>query len=104
MTAREKRAVQFMPFDALRGYYEQILAQERIHEPRREVGEDEAREISETLLELERGIHVRVRYYDTDAYVTKEGIVGDIEYTFRYLIVAGTKIWFRDLYRIERLT
>lgn len=90
-----------MPFDALRGYYDHVLAQERICEPRREVGEDEAQEISETLLALERGRHVRVRYYDTDAYVTREGIAAEIDLTFRYLIVGGTKIWFRDLYRLE---
>lgn len=101
MTAREKRAVQFMPFDALKGYYDEILAQERIREPRREVGEDEAQAISETLLALEKGKRIRVRYYDTEAYVTREGIVAAVDLTFRFLIVGGTKVWFRDLYRLE---
>lgn len=103
MTEREKRAVQFMPFDALRGLYDKILEQERIREPRREVGEDEAQEISDVLLELERGMHVRLRYYDTDAYIMKEGIVGEVDYAFRFLVVAGTKVWFRDVYRIEKI-
>ena len=36
------RAMQFAPFAALKGYYEDVRIQERITEPRKELSGDEA--------------------------------------------------------------
>ena len=62
------RAMQFAPFAALKGYYESIRLQERITEPRKELSEDEAEAISNTLNKLQVGTTVKIRYYDVDAY------------------------------------
>ena len=43
------RARQFMPFASLRGYYDFIREQERVKEPRRELSEDDAQELSVSL-------------------------------------------------------
>jgi hypothetical protein len=40
---------------------------------------------------------VRVRYYQTDAYVNIEGIVTRIDPEFRYLTIVKTKIPFDDI-------
>ena len=62
------RAMQFAPFAALKWYYESIRLQERITEPRKELSEDEAEAISNTLNKLQVGTTVKIRYYDVDAY------------------------------------
>lgn len=62
------RAMQFAPFAALKGYYESIRLQERITEPKKELSEDEAEAISNTLNKLQVGTTVKTRYYDVDAY------------------------------------
>ena len=62
------RAMQFAPFAALKGYYEAVRIQERITEPKKELSEDEAEAISNTLNKLQVGTTVKIRYYDVDAY------------------------------------
>ena len=46
------RAMQFAPFAALKGYYECVKMQERITEPKKELSEDEAEIISNTLNQI----------------------------------------------------
>ena len=58
------RARQFMPFASLRGYYDFIREQERVKEPRRELSEDDAQELSDVLGKTARGVMLRVVFYD----------------------------------------
>ena len=97
------RAAQFMPFAALTGFYDLVRAQERVREPRREVGEERAAEISAELARLHRGDLARVTYYADDAYVTREGIVACVEPDLRVLQVVRTRIRFEDLWEVVRL-
>lgn len=53
-------AVQFAPFAALKEYYECVKLHERITEPRKELGEDEAEELPNTLNKLRAWITVRI--------------------------------------------
>ena len=97
------RAVQFAPFAALKGYYECVRMQERITEAKKELGEDEAEEISSILNKLRVGITVKIRYYDVDAYTNIEGVVTEINLPYRRLKVIKTTIPFDDIYTIELL-
>lgn len=99
-TKHADRAMQFMPFAALRGYYDYIAAQERITQPRRELGEEQAELISNTLNNLTAGMHVKVRYYDIDSYTTISGIVSEIIPPYRKLKVDKTSIPFDDIFSI----
>lgn len=76
------RAMQFAPFAALKGYYEAVRMQERITEPRKELSEDEAETISNTLNKLRVGTTVKIRYYDIDAYTNIEGVVQRLDCSF----------------------
>ena len=51
---RADRAQQFMPFAALKGYYDLIRERERTVEPRRELTDEQALELSQRLAGLER--------------------------------------------------
>ena len=97
------RAMQFAPFAALKGYYETIRKQERITQPKKELGDDAAELISSTLNNLRTGITVKVRYYDIDSYTTIVGVVTEVNYPYRRLKVIHTFIGFDDIYSIEIL-
>lgn len=94
---RASRAQQFMPFAALRGYYELIRERERIVQPKRELTEEEALALSRKLAQIKRRTMVRITHYDTDAYVTTHGMVSDIDYAFRTITVVRTVIRFDDI-------
>lgn len=95
------RARQFMPFAALKGYYELVREQERVAQPQHQLTEEEARELSERLSALRKGELAQVTYYDTDSYVTTQGVVTRIDTVFRILRVVKTDIPFDSILRIE---
>ena len=100
---RAERATQFMPFAALRGYYDLVRAQERRVEPRHELTEEEARELSTRVVCLRKGDMVRVVYYNVDAYEELTGVLTGVDTTFRTLTVVRRKIAFDDIRSIERV-
>ena len=51
---RADRAQQFMPFAALKGYYDLIRERERVAEPKRELTDEQALELSRKLSQLKR--------------------------------------------------
>lgn len=95
------RARQFMPFAALKGYYELVRQQERIEQPRHQITDEEALELSARLAALQKGDVVCVTYYDQDAYTSIHGAVTRIDEPFRMLRVVKTDISFDDILRIE---
>lgn len=78
-------------------------AYKRITEPRKELSEDEAEAISNTLNKLRVGTAVKIRYYDIDAYTNIERVVTELNPPYRRLKVVKTAIPFDDIYTIEML-
>ena len=99
--SKEERARQFLPFNALTGYYQMILEKQRVSEPKKELSEDEAAALSDKLKSLRRHDLVTVTFYDKDAYITKTGMITDIDFTFQTLTVVKTKIAFQDIFDVE---
>lgn len=97
------RARQFMPFAALKGYYDMVRARERVAEPRHELTEEEAVALSEQVARLRKGDMARIVYYRDDAYVPVTGVVTQVETTLRELTVVKTKVPFDDIRSIEVL-
>ena len=101
--SRAERAAQFMPFAALRGYYELLSEQKRVREPRHELTEEEAQSLSRVLASVRRGELVRAVHYDRDAYITTTGCVSRIDLVARELRVIKTVIKLDDLRSLEVL-
>ncbi len=95
------RARQFMPFAALKGYYELIRTKERVVVPKKELSEDYAEILSRKVLSLAEGMMVKVTYYSNGDYVVVEGILTDIDIERRYLTIVKTPINLDDIYDIE---
>ena len=93
-TVRAGRAAQFMPFAALTGYYELVRKQEITAEPKCELTEEKALELSKKLEGLKRGDLVRVTYYDTYGY--REALPA-----FKLLKLKDIAIDFDDIQDIE---
>lgn len=94
------RAKQFMPFAALKGYYDIIEKQECVKVSKREPSDDDAVKISCMLGQTERGMMIKVVHYSDGFYKTTEGVVSEIDFTFRFLVIVKTKILFDDIYDI----
>jgi len=94
---RASRAQQFMPFAALRGYYDLVRQRERVVEPRHDLTEEEARELDAAVAGLHKGDMVEVVHYDEDAYVTTRGVVTGIDVALRALTVVKRRVCFDDM-------
>lgn len=101
---KANRARQFMPFASLRGYYDLIRQQERVREPRRELSDDQAEELSAVLAGFRRGDMVRVRHYVGDHYELTEGVLTEFDQVFRRMTIVRTELRFDDVISAERLT
>ena len=60
-----------------------------------------AEALSEKIKSLQRHDLVSVTYYDKDAYITKTGLITDIDFTFQTLTVVKTKIAFQDIFDVS---
>ena len=96
----KERAKQFMPFASLRGYYSLVLEQARLKEPKKELSEDECEKISHKLNEIKKGMMIKIKYYNKDSYIEREGLVSKIDKDFQKLYVVKTEINFDDILEI----
>ena len=96
------RAKQFMPFAALKGYYDLIYEREKVSVPKKELSEDDAAALSEKLSAVKKGDLLKVTYYREGEYVKQCGIVAQVDFTFRKLTIVKTAIEFDDIYDIEK--
>lgn len=95
------RARQFMPFSPLKGYYDLIEKCEMIKEPKIELTDDMREMLSQKLNKIEKGIMVKVKYYDVDSYLEMEEMVSNIDRVYNNLTVIKTVIKFEDIYDIS---
>lgn len=97
------RARQFIPFMALKGYYDLCREKERVVEPRHILTEEEALALSQVTAQLSKGDMVKVTYYDKDAYVTRQGVISEVVPALRFLRLVRQRIDFEDILRVEML-
>ena len=90
-----------MPFAALTGYYELVRKQEITVEPKCELTEEKALELSKKLEGLKRGDLVRVTYYDTYGYRSRTDILDEVLPAFKLLKLRDIAIDFDDIQDVE---
>lgn len=97
-----KRAAQFMPFNGLRGYAEQVTAAQIQRAARREITEDRARALNDALLELERGDSVTIIHFTGNGYIRTHTAIVEVDPVYRRLRTEDGVIRFRDLWDVAR--
>ena len=98
------RAKQFMPFASLRGFDQMVKEKEKVLIEKRELSEEESRELSEKLSSLKKGDLVSIIYFLYGEYKKTTGVITAIDLTLKNLTIVKTKIDFEDLYSIERVS
>ncbi len=99
--APQDRARQFIPFMALKGYFDLCLEKERHPAPRHALTEEEAMELSRVISTLHKGSMASVTYYDRDAYVMRRGIVSEVVPQLGFIRIVRQRIDFNDILRVE---
>lgn len=92
-----ERAKQFLPFNALRGYYSLIKEKEKIKEKRKILSEDELERLQVEFEKISKGKIIKIRYYNTDHYEDIEGMVSKIDLIDRSLCIVKNEIKFYDI-------
>ena len=104
MMNRQDRAKQFAPFDALKGLQEALAKKE--YElgkvARSEHFEELDNEISEKLSKIQRGDKIALTCYQDGYYVKVVGIVKEINAIYKFIVINNGKVFFDDIYGIER--
>lgn len=99
--SRADRAKQFLPFDSLRGYYDLVRKVEKVITPRKFLSQEELDKLSSIISKVKKGMIIKVTYYQTDGYVTLEGMISNIDIVYKKITIVETQINFKDIFKIE---
>ena len=97
----DKRAAQFMPFNGLRGFTEQITQAEFPEIKRREITEDHAEQLNEKIQSLHKGSTIVITVFTPHGYVNRICCVKEVVYPYRTLRTDHGNISFYDIWNIE---
>lgn len=100
---RAPRAQMFQSFDALEGFRDIIRAQEKIVVEKRELTEDDCDQLNQTIMQIEKGMMVKVVFYEDGQFVQVEGKVAKINLDTKILQIFKKKIKMNAIFELERL-
>lgn len=101
MQVANNGARQFMPFDALKGFKEEVRKKERIKSERKELSEESLDALSYKFAQLKKGMNVLITYYLYDEYVKMEGTITEINTLERYIKIDKKIIFLENIQNIE---
>ena len=102
---RADRAKQFAPFDALKGLHETLLIKEYEHDRIvcGEMSEDEIKEISAVLVQIEKGDTVEIDFFRDGHIIHLKG-KSKIEVIEQKIYVGAFEILFNEIRAIKKLS
>lgn len=100
---REHRAKQFMPFNALRGYYDMVGDAEIVPENRKELDQELIDQISYTLNSVKKRDLVKIKFYKDYGYKTMIGMVSMIDLVYKKIRIVDELINMEDIIEIAVL-
>lgn len=101
--SRIERAKQFAPFDALKGLQETIKIKEYEHDriAKGEMSEDEIKQISLVLSNIEKGDSVKIEFF-RDGHIIKLRGLARIDVYNQKIFVGAFEINFDDIQKITK--
>lgn len=96
-----QRAHIFSSYDALKGFQELLVQQEKIPAEKRIVSEDEIDELNRRIYEIQKGMMVTVEYQDGNEILHKKGVVSRINIALKQIQIVKTKICLENIIWIE---
>lgn len=95
------RAKQFMSFDALKGFRKMLEEKENIVSYRKKLGDDEYEELSNKIKNIKKRDNIELVYYLNKEYIKLRGVVKNIDFTNKMIVIDNIKINFNDIYEID---
>lgn len=93
--------VQFMPFDALKGFKEEIKKVEKVKVDYIDITEDEANYLNDVIYDINKRDLVEVIFYNNDGYYKIKGLVSNLNLTYKTITIVKTKISFASIKYIK---
>lgn len=91
-------AVEFQPFDSLRGFREYLHEKEKQPIYKKELMEDECERLNCLFQQLQKGMFVTIVYYTHHQYQTVQGIITKIDSEYhKVLFIDNQRISFDDI-------
>lgn len=94
------RAVQFLPFDSLKGFKEALREKEKIIENKKILLEDKSIVLNNKLNKLSIGMMIEIKYYYNFEYIELVGVLKKIDNINKKVYVDDKVILFEDVVEI----
>ena len=78
-----ERAKIFLPFDALKGLKEALREKEKILVDKKILSIEEKEKISKKLIQIKKGMIIKVIYFENNEYIELEGMVSLIDFVYK---------------------
>ncbi len=91
----------YMAFQTLKGYDELLTSVNREKVNKKVLLEDKENIINSVLKNIKVNDLIKIIYYNKDTYFLKRGLILELNYLRRYLLIDNAKIFFKDIYVIE---
>ena len=95
------RAKIFLPFDALKGFKEALREKEKILVDKKILSIEEKEKISKKLIQIKKGMIIKVIYFENNEYIELEGMVSLIDFVYKKLKIVKKEIEFTDILDIQ---
>ena len=96
-----ERAKIFLPFDALKGFQEELREKEKVLVDKKVLSIEEKEKISKKLIQIKKGMMIKVVYFKDNEYIECEGMVSKIDKIQKTVTIVKTIIAFKDIYTIS---
>ena len=93
----DKRAAQFLPFQAVKGLDEALRSKEKITVEKIELSEEMYEELDKKMHEVRKGSIITCIYYQKGEYIKITGLVARFDEFARILQIVNTKIDFDSI-------
>ena len=99
----KERAKIFAPFDALKGFREMLIEEEKIKEDKKELSEDLIIYLSNVINSLKVGMLVEVKHYVSkdECYIKTIGVFTKLDKVYKKITIVKTKINIEDILDIK---
>lgn len=100
-SSKLERAKIFLPFDALKGFQEALREKEKVLVSKRILSNEEKEKISNKLIQIKKGMIIKIIYFENDEYIELEGIVSSIDFVYKTIKIVKKEILFSDILDIK---
>lgn len=103
MDTNDFRAKQFLPFDALKGFYEEVEKENKIKTEKKELSHDIFENLNHKILKIKKSDKVTIKYYDNFDYIETTGIIKKIDKVYKRIFISNSIIDIDDIIEIKIL-